>query len=61
MDLGLSELLGITMYLGSLFLSMSFKLILELDSSLELANSFSISLLESFLVLGYSLNLDRIS
>jgi hypothetical protein len=37
-----------------------FKLILELDLLLELVNSFSMSLLELFLVLGYSLNLDRI-
>jgi hypothetical protein len=48
------------MYLRYLFLSILFKLILELDSSLELANSFSISLLELFSVLGYSLNLDKI-
>ena len=59
-NLGLSKLLGITIYLGSLFLSILFELILELDSSLELANSFSMSLLESFSVLGYGLNLDRI-
>jgi hypothetical protein len=61
MDLGLNKLLGITMCLGSLFLSILFELILELDSSLKLVNSFSMSLLESFLVLGYGLNLDRIS